>query len=171
MARATASPLRYYGGLQFHARKIVEMLPPHESYAEPFAGGMSVFLSKPASDTECVSDIHPDLVNFWKIVQHADSLRRLIEMVGLTPYSRALFKECIGILENGEKGSVLNAWLLLVTCTQGWNGHGVRDSDWSYAEGISNRNADAWACLPARLELAGRRLRRARIGDITKSCG
>ncbi len=139
------------------------MLPPHESYAEPFAGGMSVILSKPASKTEWVSDIHPDLVNFWRVVQHPGSRRRLIEMVELTPYSRALFRECIGILENGEKDSVLSAWLLLVTCNQGWNGHAVRDSDWSYAKGISNRNADAWACLPARLDLAGRRLRRAQI--------
>ena len=68
-AATTASPLRYYGGLQFHARKIVEMLPPHDSYVEPFAGGMSVLLSKPQSDTECVSDLHPGLIDFWRVVQ------------------------------------------------------------------------------------------------------
>jgi len=139
------------------------MLPPHDSYAEPFAGGMSVLLSKPQSDTECVSDIHPDVVNFWKVIQSAASRRRLFEMIEMTPYSRALFKESIGMLENGEKDSVLNAWLLLVTCNQAWNGHAVRDSDWSYAKGISNRNADAWAGLPARLELAGRRLQGTQI--------
>ena len=52
------------------------------------------------------------------------------------------------------------AWSLLVTRNQSRNGHGV---DWSYGKGISNQNANSWAKLPARIELAGRRLRRVRI--------
>jgi len=49
-AATPASPLRYCGGLQAHARKIAELLPTHHQYAEPFAGGMSVLLSKPVSE-------------------------------------------------------------------------------------------------------------------------
>ena len=163
LAATTASPLRYYGGLQSFARKIVEMLPPHDFYAEPFAGGMSVLLSKRASDTECVSDINPDLVNFWRVVQRPSSRRRLIELVEMTPYSRAVYKECIGVLENGERDAVLRAWSLLVTSNQSRNGIGTRESYWSYAKSVSNMNANSWAKLPARIELAGRRLRRVRI--------
>ena len=55
------------------------------------------------------------------------------------------------------------AWSLLVTCNQSRNGIGGRESYWSYGKGISNQNADSWAKLPARIELAGRRLRRVRI--------
>ena len=162
-AATPASPLRYYGGLQSFARKIVEMLPPHDLYIEPFAGGMSVLLSKPASDTECVSDINPDLVNFWRVVQRPGSRRRLIELVELTPYSRAVFTECIGVLENGERDSVRRAWSLLVTCNQSRNGHGVRESYWSYGKGNTNASAESWARLAARLERAGRRLRGVQI--------
>jgi len=163
-AKATtpASPLRYYGGLQSFARQIVEMMPPHDFYAEPFAGGMSVLLSKPASTMECVSDIHPDLINFWQVVQRRSSRQRLIQQLEMTPYSRVVFKECIGVLENGERDSVRRAWSLLVRCNQSRNGAGTHNS-WAYEKGVANKKADSWARLPARLELAGRRLRRTQI--------
>lgn len=162
-AATPASPLRYYGGLQSHARKIAELLPPHDRYAEPFAGGASVILSKPASETEHLSDINPDLMNFWRVVQRPDSRRRLIERVELTPYGRAVYRDCIAALREGGGDAVRRAWSFLVCSNQSRNGHGTRESYWSYGKGISNQNADSWAGLPARLEQAGRRLRGVRI--------
>lgn len=158
-ATTPASPLRYYGGLQSFARKIVGMLPPHDFYIEPFAGGLSVLLAKSASATEIVSDINADLINYWQIVQRPSSRLRLLQQLEMTPYSRALFKECIGLLEDGGGDSLLRAWAMAVAQNQSRNGHGV---DWSYGRG-SNANAESWARLPARLEQAGRRLRRVRI--------
>ena len=161
-AKATtpASPLRYYGGLQSFARKLVARLPPHDFYIEPFAGGLSVLLSKPVSDTEIVSDVNADLINYWRVVQRPRSRRRLLELVEMTPYSRALFNECIGVLENGSSDSLLRALAMAVAQNQSRNGLGV---DWSYAKRVSNMNANSWAKLPARMELAGRRLRHVRI--------
>jgi DNA adenine methylase len=41
------SPFRYAGG-KFYARKLIlEQLPPHDAYIEPFAGGGSIFLQNP----------------------------------------------------------------------------------------------------------------------------
>ena len=161
-AKATtpASCLRYYGGLQSVARKIVKLLPPHDVYAEPFAGGLSVLLVKPRSDTECVSDIHPDLINYWQTVQRPSSRRRLQTLIEMTPYSRVLFNECIGLLENGGGNSLLRALAVAITHNQSRNGLGV---DWSYSKRVSNMNANSWAKLPSRIELAGRRLRHVRI--------
>jgi len=161
-AKATtpASCLRYYGGLQSVARKIRKMLPPHDVYAEPFAGGLSVLLVKPRSDTECVSDIHPDLVNYWKTIQRPSSRRRLQTLIEMSPYSRAIFNHCIGLLENGGENSLRRAWAVAVAHNQSRNGLGV---DWSYGKSFSNQNANSWAKLPARIEVAGRRLRHVRI--------
>ncbi len=159
-ATTPASPLRYYGGLQSFARKIVGMLPPHDFYIEPFAGGLSVLLAKTASATEIVSDINADLINYWQIVQRPTSRLRLLQQLEMTPYSRTLFKECIGLLEDGGGDSLLRAWAVAVAQNQSRNGLGV---DWSYAKRVSNMNANSWAKLPARIELAGRRLRHVRI--------
>ncbi len=161
-ATTPASPLRYYGGLQSFARQIVDMMPRHDFYAEPFAGGLSVLLSKPVRETECISDINADLVNFWQVVQRPGTRRRLIQQLEMTPYSRVVFKECIGVLENGERDSVRRAWSLLVRCNQSRNGAGTHNS-WAYEKGVANKKADSWARLPARIELAGRRLRRTQI--------
>ena len=39
-------PMPYYGGKQSIARKIVELLPEHEHYVEPFGGSLAVLLAK-----------------------------------------------------------------------------------------------------------------------------
>lgn len=155
-----ASPLRYYGGLQSVARQVAQTLPPHDVYIEPFAGGLSVLLVKPRSDTECVSDIHPDLINYWRVVQRPNSRRRLTEMIEMTPYSRETFRRCVNLLEDGGGTPLMRAFAMATAHNQSRNGLGV---DWSYAKRASNMNANSWAKLPSRIEVAGRRLRGVRI--------
>ena len=158
-----ASPLQWYGSLQSQARRIAALMPPYDHYVEPFAGGAAVLLSKPASKTEFISDINPDLADFWQVVRRPDSLRRLIERVELTPYSRAVYQECIAAVRDGGGDAIRRAWSFLVTCSQGRNGLSAFESRWSYAKGVSNQHADLWAKLPARLHRAGRRLRYVQV--------
>ena len=143
------------------------MLPPHDHFIEPFAGTAAVLFAKPKpsreSETECISDIDPNIVNFWRVVQRAASRQRLIEQVEMTPYSRAVYRDCVASVREGGGDSVHRAWAFLVTCRQSRNGRGTRASYWSNAKRISNQHADTWAKLPARLQKAGRRLRGVRI--------
>ena len=143
------------------------MLPPHDHYAEPFAGGAAVLLSKPKpsgrAKTEWLSDVNPDIVNFWRVLQRSDSRRRLIEQVELTPYSRAVYGDCITALRDGGGDAVRRAWAYVVTCNQGRNGLGAFESRWSYGKGGSNQHAKSWAMLPEKLEHAGHRMRGVRI--------
>lgn len=44
------------GGKSYLAPKIVGMIPPHETYVEPFAGGAAVYFKKPPSEKEVLSD-------------------------------------------------------------------------------------------------------------------
>ena len=39
-------PLKWHGGKNYLARIIVEMMPSHIHYVEPFAGGLAVLLAK-----------------------------------------------------------------------------------------------------------------------------
>lgn len=80
-------PMPYSGGKQRIATAIANLLPPHQSYVEPFAGALSVLLAKEPSPMETVNDIDGDLVAFWRVLRdHPDDLERAC---ALTPHSRA----------------------------------------------------------------------------------
>lgn len=80
------SPVPYYGSKVHLAPRIARLLPPHDHYIEPFAGGLSVLFAKERSLVETVNDIDRELVTFWRVLRdRADDLVRVCE---LTPHSR-----------------------------------------------------------------------------------
>jgi len=76
----------YYGGKQKIAKRIVELLPEHKCYVEPFCGGAAVLFAKPPSFNEVLNDTNGRIVNFFKVLR--DQPDNLIRKIQLTPYSR-----------------------------------------------------------------------------------
>jgi DNA adenine methylase len=63
------SPFRYAGG-KFYARKLIlEHIPQHTSYIEPFAGGASIFFCKDKVEHNQLNDIDEELVNTLLIIR------------------------------------------------------------------------------------------------------
>lgn len=63
------SPLRYAGG-KFYARSLIlEHIPQHISYAEPFAGGGSIFFAKEKVRFNWLNDLDSDLVNVFTFIR------------------------------------------------------------------------------------------------------
>lgn len=61
---------------------LLTLIPPHKTYVEPFAGGLSVLLGKPRTKCEVVNDINEDLVMFFRYVRlHGDALLAEIDSV------------------------------------------------------------------------------------------
>ena len=61
---------------------ILPLIPSHDTYVEPFAGGLAVMLAKPRSKLEVLNDINGDLVNFYRCVRfHTDVLLTELEFV------------------------------------------------------------------------------------------
>lgn len=81
--------LRYHGGKWKLSSWIIEYLPSHRVYVEPFAGAASVLLKKRPSAVEVINDKCSDITNLFSVVRdRGDELRRALE---LTPYSRDEF--------------------------------------------------------------------------------
>lgn len=63
------SPFRYAGG-KFYARKlIIEHIPKHSYYVEPFAGGASIFFAKSKAEKNWLNDIDEELINCMKVIR------------------------------------------------------------------------------------------------------
>ena len=74
---ASSTLLSYIGGKNRLAQRIIEILPPHRTYVEPFFGGGQVLLRKPPSRVEAVSDLDGDLINVFRVCQlHYEELVR-----------------------------------------------------------------------------------------------
>jgi DNA adenine methylase len=79
--------ISYYGSKWRLASRIIELMPPHDLYCEPYGGSASILLQKPPSYLEVYNDLDRDVVNFFRqLREEPDELVRRIE---LTPLSRA----------------------------------------------------------------------------------
>lgn len=82
-------PLKWHGGKHYLARKILELMPDHVHYVEPFFGGGSVLLQKESEGvSEVVNDVHLELTNFWRVLQNAAAFQEFSQAVSLIPFSQ-----------------------------------------------------------------------------------
>jgi len=81
--------LRWHGGKWILANWIIQHLPNHRIYVEPFGGAGSVLLRKPRSYAEVYNDLDGEVVNLFRVARdQGDELRRALE---LTPFARNEF--------------------------------------------------------------------------------
>lgn len=60
----------WFGSKRVMAPEIARQLGPHRAYWEPFCGSMAVLLAKPDVSQETVNDLHGDLINLARVLQH-----------------------------------------------------------------------------------------------------
>ena len=91
----TNSPFRYPGGKFYARRLILDILPDHEGYCEPFAGGASVFFAKPKAPESLLNDLDADVINTLICIR--DDVEGLIDLLDGIPAKKDLhhhYKEC-----------------------------------------------------------------------------
>lgn len=63
------------GGKSKLIKYIAPLIPEHQCYCEPFAGGLAVLLSKKKSPVEVINDLNSELINFYRCVRfHSEAL-------------------------------------------------------------------------------------------------
>jgi DNA adenine methylase len=87
------SALRYFGGKWALAPWIIEHMPEHRVYVEPFGGAASVLLRKPRSKIEVYNDLDDEIVGLFRVLQIPDKCRELIRLLKRTPYARREFEQ------------------------------------------------------------------------------
>lgn len=100
----------WFGGKRTMAPLIVTELGKHTQYFEPFCGSMAVLFAKGPSQKETVNDLHVDLVNLARVLQHKEAAPALYEQLQTTLFSEDLLEQS-GIhlekdFELSENGSV-----------------------------------------------------------------
>jgi DNA adenine methylase len=118
----------WFGGKRNMAPLIAEELGPHHSYREPFCGSMAVLLSKPRSRAEIANDLHGDLVNLARCVQHPRIGPALYRRLRRVLCAEALFRESLTQIRMPWDGPALEggdperAFHYFVASWQGMNG-------------------------------------------------
>lgn len=87
----TRSPLIWFGGKSKVANEIINRMPDHKVYVEPFGGAAHVIAQKPPAEFEIYNDIDGELINFMMVARSKpEELARACETI---PYSRQLYIE------------------------------------------------------------------------------
>ena len=87
------SPFRYPGGKFYARRLILEKLPHHQGYCEPFAGGASVFFAKPKAEDSILNDLDKEVINtLSQIRDDVEGLIALLDGIPATKEHHAYYK-------------------------------------------------------------------------------
>ncbi|MDD5141637.1 MAG: DNA adenine methylase [Verrucomicrobiales bacterium] len=89
LERKKLIPFGWYGGKFSHLDWLLPLLPDCHHYCEPFAGSGAVLLNRDPSLVETFNDLDGEVVNFFRVLR--EEKERLVEAIGLTPFSREEF--------------------------------------------------------------------------------
>ena len=151
--------LKYPGAKWRIANWIIENMPEHHSYVEPFFGSGAVFFNKQPSNIETINDLDEDVVNFFEVVR--ENTEKFAEMLYMTPYSRKVYEQSY----ESEGSRLYRAWKFCVrinmsrgyrcNAVTGWK-NDVQGRGRAYA-------AQVWSKMPDIVMQAAERLRGVQI--------
>ncbi|WP_312199352.1 DNA adenine methylase [Anaerospora hongkongensis] len=156
--------LRYPGAKWNMTDWILQYLPPHEVYLEPYFGSGAVFFNKVPSGTETINDIDGHVVNLFRVLR--DRPLELARKIEFTPWSRDEYMEILGpagtpVILSGD--SLEDARRFLIRCHQS---HGCRTSDrggWAHDTSGTVLKPRLWNQMPERIMDIATRLKDAQI--------
>lgn len=139
------TPISYYGGKQKLATTILELIPAHNLYCEPFIGGAAIFFAKKPSAVEIINDTNKELINFYKVVQ--SDFVSLEKEIAISLHSRDLHRRANVIYDNPDMfNEIKRAWAVWIKSTQSFASK--LDGHWGYdiaknttTKKISNKRA------------------------------
>jgi len=96
----------WYGGKFSHLKWLLPLLPQCHHYCEPFGGSAAVLLNRPPAPVETYNDLDGEVANFFRCLR--DHKEKLVEAIGLTPFSREEFHQAVSSNGNGQSFAALD---------------------------------------------------------------
>lgn len=161
-----ATPLRYPGSKWSLAPWIVDQLPSHATYVEPFGGSLAVFFNKPPGRIEYVNDLDGSVVQLFRMIRERG--QELADAIAWTPWARAEFEaafESTGDPLARARRTLVRHWM-----AYGGIDAGPERARAGWKHGGKRAKATAttltWRGVPARLLACMDRLKNAHIEQL-----
>ena len=155
--------LKYSGAKWRIANWIIENMPEHHSYVEPYFGSGAVFFNKSPSNIETINDLDGEVVNFFEVIR--DNPEELAAKIYMTPYARAVYEEVYKEPCNYTQSKLDRA---LRFCIRINMSHGFRcNSKVGWKNDVQGREAayalQSWNKIPDLIMKAATRLKEVQI--------
>lgn len=154
--------LSYPGSKWNIAQQIVDLLPTHHSYVEPYFGSGAVFFNKAPAAIETINDLDSDVPNLFRCIR--ENPEYLARLVAATPFSREEYDLQFSDADSEEPYA--KALSFLVKC---WQGYGFRTNQYKvgWKNDVHGRESMYalwnWYRLPAWILEVAERLRKVQI--------
>ncbi len=113
----------WFGSKRNLANDIVQEFGNHKAYWEVFCGSLAVLFGKPRCSMETVNDLHGDLINLIRTVQHDQHGPALYRKLRRTVMSADQFEESAKVVQGQPcNSSPTRAFHFFVYCWMGRNG-------------------------------------------------
>jgi DNA adenine methylase len=154
--------LKWPGAKWSIASRIVEIMPKHKIYLEPFFGSGAVFFSKPTCNSEILNDLDSEVVNLFKCIR--DSPKELADLITYTPYAREEYRKSY----DREGSNLEKARQFLIRSNMARAGMQYYSSSWRHAGPVlgatsRQRVTRDWNRIPKNILDAALRLKDAEI--------
>lgn len=94
--KLASAPIKWHGGKSYLAARIIELMPSHVHYVEPFFGGGAVLFNKPVDlvhgHSEVINDLYGELITFWRVVQSGELFSEFERRISLTPFAKPIWQ-------------------------------------------------------------------------------
>jgi len=142
--------LHYLGSKWSIAPWVIEHLPPHVTYVEPFGGGAAILLRKDPSPVEVYNDLDSSVVAFWRILRSRP--HEFIALLQSTPWAREEYQLAWTPCEDEMEA----ARRFFIRCWMSYSGGSDRPSGWRVNSRTKSGSVPHWGREERLLEVAER---------------
>ena len=154
--------LKYPGAKWRIADWIIDHMPPHESYVEPYFGSGAIFFNKPPCRIETINDMDGEIVNFFRVCR--EKPLELARAVYFTPWSREEYMRSFGC---DLCNDVERARRFAIQCWMTFGAGNTKQRGWRHSTGGKKDggpdNPKLWGRLPGVIQEVSERLLAAQI--------